>query len=42
MEWVSKQGYKDWTLETCFNKLPDYRKTKQQNPLGAAGRVLNE
>jgi phage replication O-like protein O len=41
MEWVSKQGYSDWTLETVFNKLPDYKKTAQRNPLGAAGRVLN-
>jgi len=42
MEWVSKQRYADWTLETVIKKLPDYRKSKQQQSLGAAGRVLDD
>lgn len=42
MEWVSKQGYCEWTLETIIKKFPDYKKARDQKPLGAAGRILNE
>jgi len=40
IEWTAKQGYTDWTLETVVKKFPDYKQKKGNNPLGAAGRVI--
>jgi phage replication O-like protein O len=42
MEWVSKQNYCDWTLETVAKKYPDFKKQSVSSVAGAAGRILND
>ena len=29
LQWVSKRGYCDWTLETCIKKFPDFLASKK-------------
>jgi hypothetical protein len=31
MEWVSRQGYSDWTIETVIKKFPDYKQAKERS-----------